>query len=369
MGSVTVGTPKHSVEDGKRRLSASIDLGTRVVELEYRVPGGIVAEGGEAFLAAALLPAMKLGGELVLASPVSPRLLAATEQIRDIYASWEPGLRSMPITAEPATPRPSGGEIACFFTGGVDSFYSVLKHKDEIDKLIFVHGFDLRLDATELRERVAAKIRAAAAELGKPLIEVETNFRELLDPFVSWNLAHGAALASVALVVAPQFRKIYIASSQNYADLLPLGSHPLLDPLWSTESLSLVHDGSETRRETKVARLAKSDIAMRYLRVCWENLDGKYNCGRCGKCLRTMVSLRLAGASDRCMTFDRPLDLKALAHMPMDFEANRRFTQRLLAATELRGDDPALAQALRAALQEQEAGHDRSARRKSLRIL
>ena len=73
-------------------------------------------------------------------------------------------------------------------------------------------------------------------------------------------------------------------------------SHPALDPLWSTEAVEVVHDGAETRRVDKVAALAASPLALRYLRVCWENRGGAYNCGRCGKCMRTMVDLDLAGA-------------------------------------------------------------------------
>jgi hypothetical protein len=242
-----------------------------------------------------------------------------------------------------------------FFSAGVDSFYTVLKHRDEITKLIFVHGFDLKLDATALRAKVVKSIRAAAAELKKPLIEVETNIRELLGPYVLWDLAHGAAMASVALLLSPQFHKVYFAATHTYSELIPLGSHPLLDPLWGTENLAIVHDGCEATRVVKVARIAESETALRYLRVCWKNTNGAYNCGRCEKCLRTMIALRLAGKLEQCATFDRPLDLDAVAHMEIPNESRRLHVLQNLEEVESRGDAPALAQALRACLREPEA--------------
>ena len=39
----------------------------------------------------------------------------------------------------------------------------------------------------------------------------------------------------------------------TYAHLGPLGSHPLLDPLWSSEDVELVHDGCEATRLDKLA--------------------------------------------------------------------------------------------------------------------
>ena len=104
---------------------------------------------------------------------------------------------------------------------------------------------------------------------------------------------HGAGLAAVAYALAPVHRKVIIASSYASADLHPWGSPPLLDPLWSTESLEIVHDGGETRLE-KLRGLAGHPEGLALLRVCWENAD-ENNCGRCEKCLRTMLELRALG--------------------------------------------------------------------------
>ena len=96
-------------------------------------------------------------------------------------------------------------------------------------------------------------MRAAAADLGKELIEVETNMRAITDPYETWHLAHGIGIAAVALLLQGQLERIYVPASFAYADLAPWGTHPLLDPLWGTEAIDLVHDGCELVRAEKVA--------------------------------------------------------------------------------------------------------------------
>jgi hypothetical protein len=111
---------------------------------------------------------------------------------------------------------------------------------------------------------------------------------------------HGAALAAVAHALAPNHGKVYIASSQSYANLHPWGSHPLLDPLWSSEAVQIVHDGGETRMN-KLRVLVQYPEVLARLRVCWEN-PGSYNCGLCGKCVRTMLGLYALGV-EHCAAF------------------------------------------------------------------
>lgn len=178
---------------------------------------------------------------------------------------------------------------------------------------------------------------------------METNLREFSDRYVNWYLYHGAALAAVGLLLSSRFRKMFIAASRTYADLIPIGSHPLLDPLWSTETLEFVHDGCEATRIEKAAAIASDNIALKHLRVCWENRSGAYNCGQCEKCLRTMACLRTIGVLQRCSTFESPLNLKALAHIDVEWTHRTHF-EKNLEVLEKSGADPELAGALRRCL-------------------
>jgi len=235
----------------------------------------------------------------------------------------------------------------------VDSYFTILKRLEEITTLILVHGFDVPLDQVELREKIAQRIRQAAAELGKPLIEVETNLRAMSDPYACWPTHEfGAALASVAQLLAPQFHRVYIPASLSYRDLGPCGSHPLIDPLWSTEEVEVVLDGAESHRLLKVEKIAANETVLKSLRVCWENPAGEYNCGRCEKCLRTMIELRLHGALERCTAFDNPLDMRWVARMDVQNVYHRIFVVENLKAAREAGKDSELIRALQDALDE-----------------
>jgi hypothetical protein len=355
MGFVRVGQPR-PLEGDKPGVIASIDVGEERHEIWYRVSEGPIASDAQVFLAAILPSAMMLGWPLEIPGPVSLRLTNALSTIQIILRSWVTECREVPLRIETArsSPPAPGRLVASFFSGGVDSFYTLLKHRDEIGKIILVHGFDLRLEDMALRAKVSTSLREVAEQLGVRLVEVETNVRSLADRYFPWKFYHGSMLASVALLLAPQMRKIYIAASDSYATLVPWGSHPLLDPLWSTEETELVHDGLEANRLEKVASIASSDVAMRYLRVCfpWSNgAEAAYNCGHCEKCLNTMACLRSAGALGRCTTFPPLLDLAALARLPPVDEFHRLDLREVLRSVEVGARDPELADALRAWLE------------------
>jgi hypothetical protein len=198
------------------------------------------------------------------------------------------------------------------FTGGVDSFYTALTHQREVDGLVFIHGADIALDRRDLRRRTAERLHEAARALGLELIEVWTDAKPFTRSFGPWSQHSGAAFASVGLVLADHIRRLYIPASLSRGDAYPLGSHPELDPLFSTEAVDIVHDGFYQSRHAKVAALMQSDVAMNWLRVCNNRADDGENCGRCEKCLRTMTSLAILGALGRCATLPSHLDFRMI---------------------------------------------------------
>ena len=204
-----------------------------------------------------------------------------------------------------------------------------------------------------MRELVLKQIRQAAHAIGLPLIEVETNIRDFSDDLrFSWEEQHGAALAAVAHFLAPAFTKVFIPSSYALPFLTPFGSHPGLDPLWSSPNLELVHDGLEATRFDKVGALCSWDTALTHMRVCWRLVEGQYNCCQCRKCLWTMAFLRAYGVLDRATSFPLPIDLQRLSEQPASATEHR---YRLICAIGMlndQGDDPDLMAALQAALKQ-----------------
>ncbi|MER7707107.1 hypothetical protein ABTX81_29940 [Kitasatospora sp. NPDC097605] len=310
-----------------------------VERLHFTVRGGgsdWVPERGDAFLAALVMPAMSLGEDLLVDAPVSARLLRSARTAMEIYSAWWERFGEVRLTAT-ETAVPAGGEdaVGLFFTTGVDCFYSLLKdgerrtepHHQPVTDLLFAN---FEQDSGTDHDRLVARIGHVAARSRCRAVVVDTNIRSFAEPLTTWEAYHGAALGGVALALQGLLGRCLIAASDQYRHLPPLGSHPLLDHLWSTERLEIVHDGAEATRTGKVERrLSGSALALDNLGVCWRSRPG-HNCGACEKCLRTMAALELAGALRRCRTLPRVLDLHRLRTVPVESE-DARVSMRELA--------------------------------------
>lgn len=318
------------------------------------IDGPNVAPSGETAAAVGLLPAMAAGTRLQVDAPVDPQFLAGVDRIQQILSTWFPDkLRPVEVHAPRREPQEPAAGVACFFSGGVDSYATVLRHP-EVTHLVLVHGFDMGLDEHQLRAETSRHAAAAASDLGLPLIEVETDIRKVLDVVPWGTIGHGAAMAAVAHALRPTMGRVFIGSSFPYEDLFPWGSHPALDPRWSSEDLTIDHDGCDMSRMEKVALIAQSDTAMRHLRVCWANPDEAYNCGRCEKCLRTMIELLVVGALDRCATLPSAVDPTLVASVPIVGAAARKFAVENARAVE--PINPAIAAALQSAIKRGDDG-------------
>jgi hypothetical protein len=297
--------------------------------LWYRFPSWcapyLSPDNGDPFLAALLFPAMHLGEPLAITAPVSPRLLAAVGDIAAIYAHFDKQAVPVAVAASARadalpTPRSAPG-AGLFFSLGVDSFYSLLKNRRDhphdrqtITHLIYVHGFEIghpRWDSA-FPPRVLDNLHRVGAALGATIVPVVTNVQRVCAPLAPWTIGHGGGLVSVALALGSLLGRVHIAATTTYDRLYSWGTHPVLDPRWSTERLTVIHDGCELNTIDKTAVVAGSPLALAALRVC-PGYGPEYNCGRCLKCLRTMLDLMMAGALDRCQTLPHEIALDAAA--------------------------------------------------------
>lgn len=303
------------------QVRALVRIGDERRDIWFRVRGAEVSGTANAFLAAALVPAMVRGWPLYISSAsISRRLVSSLPHIQKILKSWWPQLHEVTVQSDVISVRkPTGARSATFFSGGVDSFYTLLTRRALIDRLVFVRGFDIRRRQAALWKRALLSAKQVANKVETPLIVVDTNVRDFLDEWAHWEFAHGVALASVAYSIAPTLHTIMIPASHSFADQFPWGSHPMLDPLWAIEGLNVLHAGSEANRAERVAAISDWQLALDHLRVCWLNPKGAYNCGRCEKCLRTMISLHAAGALGRSKTLPNRLPRAQLRRL--DFGA------------------------------------------------
>lgn len=351
MSSVAVESVRAHVGRDGAGLAATIRVGDEAHDVWFRTARLSAPASADAFVPLAVFPAMRHGLPIRISGAVSPRLLRGAVRAQQTFALWDPTFRAVGIDAPARPPDARAPGVAACFTGGVDSFHTLLRHRHEITHLVFVHGFDIPLARRGYREAVSAALRATADELGLELIEVETNLRDCTDRYGDWGQhVHGAAIAAVGLFLASRIGTFFIPSTYAYAHLFPWGSHPGLDPRWSSESLTIVHDGSELTRFEKIEALAGWDTALRTLRVCWQLDDDAYNCGRCRKCVWTMACLRVCGVLERATRFDRPFDAETLLAFPLEAPYERARFVQALAVLEERGTDRELQDVLRVAL-------------------
>jgi hypothetical protein len=335
----------------------------------------IAAGLGDPFVPATLVSAMRCGEPLEILAPVSPQLLAAADQIQSLYCSFDPSLKKVSVRAASApsiTPSPNDcpRPAALTFSLGVDSWYSLLRNTQEhpeddrsIRYLIHVYGFDLRVGAgnQQALEEIRASCQRVADNLGKRLLPVNTNLRDLTDRFADWSLlGHGAGVASVGLALTGMIDRLHVAAGPTIDSPVPCGSHPQLDPLWSTERLDVVYDGGEVRRSRKIVALTQCPLALETLRVCYQDPPRQYNCCHCWKCLSTMIRLEISGALGQATVFPLPLSARLIRDADIEPVTPTQSLESLLSEVRAWGKNPAVEAALAERVEERLRGRPSS---------
>jgi len=307
-----------------RIISATVEWEDRPYPeqvLEFEINDGEILEElaepcADAFLAACF-PLAALHGEarVRIEEKPCPMLVEGLRTAHAWWASWG-GMHSRPPTIE--TPAPgrcrtltaARRAVSCL-SGGVDGLHTLMHNRRlyrkgdpaYIREALFIHGFDIGKrprDPENERFRTALGcLEPVAAEAGVRLIPCRTNLRHLPSKPGFWaNRHNGAALAAVghAATLGPAY--LFVGGTYHVSNPVPVGSHPAVDGLFSSQRLTVIHDGSRFSRLEKVRDLASWPTALAALRVCPGNGGDQPNCGRCEKCLRTRLELLAAGVEE-----------------------------------------------------------------------
>lgn len=291
-------TVKSVLNDSKEsfwQVSAQIDS----AELWFRLneASGLVPSADlDPFVVAVLLVAMQKKEDIEVVGKISKRLLEGLEKYQDQYHDWFPKrFHKIKVHTQgfhENTPTQALSS-AVAFSGGVDSFYSFLK-LPRVQYGLFMAGFDMPLSLKDSIRELTDSYQELFREQGKTLVVGSTNIRQFVNT-VDWTNAHGQALAASALFFKQSWSHFYIPSSYTSESYPKWGTHPDLDPFLSTESLQMVHHGSEANRVQKLVIVTEYPETYSRLRVCWIQDIGLRNCGKCEKCIRTQIALELLG--------------------------------------------------------------------------
>jgi hypothetical protein len=306
-----------------------------------RVYSDYLNDSGNPWLTLLLPVAIHLGERLIISKPVDHELFINVHELMRIWNCWYPDLKPVPIEAEVRQQQigRSTGPTAAFFSGGVDAWFTLLTHNGEdhrpdriqIDDALCVWGLDIRLENPgefrALRDALVHAISGFRAEF----LEVATNLQQTKwFTKADWGrVAHGSVLASVGHALSGRYARVLVPSTHRYDDPVPWGSHPLTDPLLSSSLTKIIHDGAGFSRVEKTEALLKCDAALKSLQVCWDTRAYR-NCEACSKCYRTMTTLFLLGALDRCPRFSaRTIDTKKLAMVFARDDSDRAFLREV----------------------------------------
>lgn len=270
----------------------------------------------DAFLAACF-PLAALHGEsrVRVEEKPCPMLVEGLRTAHAWWASWG-GMGLYP----PRIETPARGRnvnltaprraISCL-SGGVDGLHTLMHNRRlyregdpaYIREALFIHGFDIgkrpRDPENERFQMALGCLQPVAAEAGVRLIPCRTNLRHLPSKLGFWaNRHNGAALAAVGHAATRGPAYFFVGGTYHVSNPVPVGSHPAVDGLFSSQRLTVIHDGSRFSRLEKVRDLVTWPTALAALRVCPENGGDRLNCGRCEKCLRTRLELLAAGVEE-----------------------------------------------------------------------
>lgn len=359
---------KHSSPDtpGCVRLTGMVERESgETFDIWFEVPSALEAElseSGNPWILAMLPHALPTGESITCDLAADATLLENLKGLTAEWCSWYPQFLPPKIHA-PLAPlnleAPANLRSAAFFSGGVDSWFTLLRHAPEreqaaigrVDELITVHGYDIPLDATEEFSKLHAALSLGAQALERALIVVRTNLRREGSLWVrGWGwLTNAAGLGCVALLLEKRYGKVLIGSSYPYGSLFPWGSHPMTDSLFSTRMLTVKQDGACFNRTEKTMLVARHAIALAHLHVCWKHGSAS-NCGACAKCIRTMATLQLLGALETAHPFPRQFQPEMLARLYIATRSEEAFIKEIHALALQTGHRPiqsAAAQALR----------------------
>lgn len=311
---------RHEVRRDTVRVSAAVqwedsDLPAEDLcfEAEGVAPGEFVPSP-EAFAIRGALAALHQNEKRVLVEgALCPRLRDGLRAaLRTLRAWYSPNLGVPLIEATGGLralypPRP---QAAVFLSCGFDSLFLLqsnrssfpLDHPASYRVALFVPNFGALPEAfsspraVDFLARQRRSLERIAPLAGVRLMSVSDHSGRLGEDDHYFTVSsHGAHLAALAHLF-PALSSASIAVSHDCTQLAPLGSHLLLDPNYSSSSLEIRHEGIAFTRLERVASVARWKEMLPHAVVCSKGpfASGRTNCGRCEKCLRTMIELLLS---------------------------------------------------------------------------
>lgn len=240
---------------------------------------------------------------------------ASMESVKTVYQSRYPRIHlagKVNIGRKASAPPRDYSRKAAFFTGGVDSTATALRHRKENPLLMSIWGSEQRPHQETAWQTVSAAQIRTAEEMGLHRTVIASNYLDILQQWAldayfpgrlqrAWyvEIAYGAIFLGLSAPLAWRegVDTVYIASSYTAESEPPDGSYPELIEKTAWAGTRAVYDGADEERQAKMERIV-AGIGGAFpglrLNVCTLGKD-EGNCSLCERCSRTIAGLALMG--------------------------------------------------------------------------
>ena len=297
------------------KIQLEIETGCETLNLWYSVNQSyesyLTYDIADAYIVAFLIYAMRKGEDIQSEIPISESLyFSLTKYLIPFLCKINNSLQPILIKGELFNAKYECDHIGTGISAGVDSLSTIIYHGLEeqiisrkITTLTLLNtGYygGVNTSSGRFNERVK-KISQFCEENNYPLLTVDTNIANLTQ--YKFLETHTYLTCSTLLLLQKYFKVYYYSSGypiysfqSNFSDTSYYDSF-LLNCI-STSSLKFISSCSVFTRVKKTDIISNYPLLLKYLRVCTAGKREYNNCGKCEKCLRTILAFDSLGKLD-----------------------------------------------------------------------
>ena len=311
-----IGRPRLEEREGRLEYRATVDFAKGTTDLWFAVPrehGHLLSDRADAALLALILPAMRAGEDVRVEGAVSEKLFynlsGIFQAVVDGVIAPLSRVRIEAAQTDRARQRATG--VASGFSAGIDSFAVLADHHYgspppgfRLTHLLYNNvGSHGEAEGPLFRLRYE-RLRPAAERIGLPFVAVDSNLPAFFEG-LNFKRTYSLRNAVVGLLLQAGIgRSLHAAGTtvKGPPPTLPINDiaylDPLLFPMRSTEVFDATWVGGDRGRVEKTLLVAGIEDSYDVLDVCVRN-DRAGNCSTCKKCVRTLLTLEIAGMHER----------------------------------------------------------------------
>ncbi len=305
-----------SGDKARLNFDYSIDgkLDTLWFEVDKEYKQYLCTERIDAFAIGVLPFALKNGHDIVSEIPITEELsYKLNENLIPLLVKYDEHISLIKVTA-PMTDEilQNAGAVGTGVSGGTDSFNTIIStyqspYKDmQLTHLCLFNVGSFGGNASfqkHIYDKCVERAMLIAKEYNLPLIISNSNLADMFPR----NHAYTHDFSSIFAICCLQklWKAYYYASSNTDINVFSILNSSVNDSdeyalllyyCFNNKNLNIISEGMQKNKLEKVASIADSAVAQKYLHVCSDNAE---NCSHCSKCMKVILALDAIGKLEK----------------------------------------------------------------------